>query len=59
MSREGLPENIFITAEDQSGAIMALSAPSLKLFGIQFHPESIMTQYGKLMMQNFIKIAQG
>ena len=59
VSREGLPENIFITAEDQSGAIMALSAPSLKLFGIQFHPESIMTQYGKLMMQNFIKIAQG
>ena len=37
---------------------MALSDASQKLYGIQFHPESVMTEYGKEMIQNFLKIAQ-
>ena len=55
---EGLPENITVTAEDENGTIMALSDASQKLYGIQFHPESVMTEYGKEMIQNFLKIAQ-
>ena len=53
-----LPENISITAEDEIGTIMALSSSSLKLYGIQFHPESVMTEYGDKMIRNFLKIAQ-
>jgi len=56
--REGLPENISVTAEDEHGTIMALSDSSQKLYGIQFHPESIMTEYGEQMIRNFLKIAQ-
>ena len=56
--REDLPENISVTAEDDRGTIMALSASSLKLYGIQFHPESVMTEHGQEMIRNFLKIAQ-
>lgn len=56
--REGLPENVLITAEDENGGVMALSDPSKKMYGIQFHPESVMTEYGDQMMRNFLKIAQ-
>lgn len=56
--RGNLPESIHITAEDEQGAIMALSAPTQKLYGIQFHPESIMTEHGEQMIRNFLKIAQ-
>ena len=56
--REGLPENITVTAEDENGTIMALSDASQKLYGIQFHPESVMTEYGEEMIQNFLKIAK-
>ena len=31
---------------------------SKKMYGIQFHPESVMTEYGQEMIQNFLKIAQ-
>ena len=55
---EGLPENITVTAVDENDTIMALSDASQKLYGIQFHPESVMTEYGEEMIQNFLKIAQ-
>ena len=58
VAQEDLPENISITAEDEIGTIMALSSSSLKLYGIQFHPESVMTEYGDKMIRNFLKIAQ-
>jgi len=56
--REGLPENVLVTAEDEFGGVMALSEPNKKMYGIQFHPESVMTEHGGRMMQNFLKIAQ-
>ena len=56
--REGLPENVLVTAEDEFGGVMALSEPNKKMYGIQFHPESVMTEHGGQMMQNFLKIAQ-
>ena len=55
--RESLPENISIIAEDENGTIMALSDSTKKIYGIQFHPESIMTEYGQQIIQNFLKIA--
>jgi Anthranilate/para-aminobenzoate synthases component II len=58
VAREGMPENISVTAEDENGTIMAISDASQKLYGIQFHPESVMTEYGEEMIRNFFKIAQ-
>lgn len=58
VAREGMPENILVTAEDENGTIMAISDASQKLYGIQFHPESVMTEYGEEMIRNFFKIAQ-
>lgn len=48
------PEVLEITAVDENGQIMALKHQSLPIYGLQFHPESIMTPDGKTMLQNFI-----
>jgi anthranilate synthase/aminodeoxychorismate synthase-like glutamine amidotransferase len=51
-----LPDEIKITAEDDNGLIMALEHHSHPLFGVQFHPESIATEYGKTLIRNFLHI---
>jgi anthranilate synthase component 2 len=56
VSKEGLPDCLEITAEDDAGLIMALRHRSNDVKGLQFHPESIMTQYGKQIISNWIKI---
>lgn len=43
-----------ITAIDESGEIMAMQHKTLALYGVQFHPESIMTEFGKELMNNFL-----
>jgi len=48
------PEDLEITATDKNNQIMALQHKSLPIYGIQFHPESIMTPDGKTMLKNFI-----
>ncbi|WP_459890724.1 anthranilate synthase component II [Desulfothermus okinawensis] len=50
------PLKIDATAED--GVIMALSHPDYPLFGVQFHPESFLTQYGVQMARNFLTILE-
>jgi anthranilate synthase component 2 len=54
VSREGLPEELQITAIDERDqSIMALSHRTYDVHGVQFHPESVLTEYGKVMMQNW------
>jgi anthranilate synthase component 2 len=48
------PETLEITATDENGQIMALKHKELPIYGLQFHPESIMTPQGKTMLKNFI-----
>jgi anthranilate synthase component 2 len=56
VSKEGLPAGISISAEDEDGDIMAFDVAEMNAFGIQFHPESVMTPMGKKMIQNFIEL---
>ena len=49
-----LPSNLQATAVSEDGVVMALSVRDRPIFGIQFHPESYFTQYGKKIIENFI-----
>lgn len=44
-----------VTAYNDSGVVMAIENPDLKVYGVQFHPESIMTPEGKKMIGNFLE----
>ena len=52
---ENLPEELMITAEDEKGVMMALRHRDLDVRGVQFHPESVLTQFGKEMMKNWLE----
>ena len=52
--REGLPDTLRITAEDEHGVIMALAHKTLDVKGLQFHPESVLTEHGKAMIANWL-----
>jgi anthranilate/para-aminobenzoate synthase component II len=46
---------LIITAQTERGIVMGLRHKTLKVEGVQFHPESIKTEYGMEMLKNFIK----
>ncbi len=50
-----IPDTLRIIAESDDGTVMAVEHESAPTFGIQFHPESIMTPMGKEIIENFIK----
>jgi anthranilate synthase component II len=50
-----LPSQLRITAIDENGVVMALRHTEFDICGVQFHPESIMTDYGKQMLINFFE----
>lgn len=50
-----IPEELKITALTSDGEVMAVQHKAYPIYGVQFHPESIMTPYGKQMLYNFIK----
>ena len=56
VEREGLPNVFEIVAWNEEGLIMGLKHKDFPIWGIQFHPESILTPYGKNLLRNFISI---
>ena len=56
--QETLPETLNITARTADGEIMAVQHCSYPVYGIQFHPESILTPDGKQILKNFLNIVQ-
>ena len=55
VDNEGLPDSLTVTAiDDQDNSIMALRHKQYDVRGVQFHPESVLTEYGKAMMQNWL-----
>ena len=58
IERESLPECLEISAETQEGEIMGVRHKVFPMEGVQFHPESIMTQGGKIILKNFLAIRE-
>ena len=55
VERESLPQELMITAELDDGTIMGLKHKYLPIEGVQFHPESIASEYGHKLLRNFTK----
>ena len=53
--RDTIPEELKITAFTRDGEVMAIQHRDYPVYGVQFHPESIMTPDGKTILRNFIK----
>ena len=53
-----MPDCLAVTARTDDGEIMAVKHRKYPVYGVQFHPESIMTPDGKLMLKNFIELAE-
>ena len=51
-----LPKDLEITAETKDGLIMAMKHKKFQTYGLQFHPESIFTEEGKMIIQNFVEV---
>lgn len=56
VEKESLSGELEVTAKTEDGEIMGLKHKEYPVYGIQFHPESILTDCGKHMLQNFLKI---
>jgi len=56
--RETMPGELEITAQTQDGLVMALAHRSQPVYGVQFHPESILSEHGHLMIRNFLDMAR-
>ncbi len=55
---EGLPDELRVTAKTENGIVMGLRHREHPTYGVQFHPESILTQDGKLLLLNFLRLAR-
>lgn len=56
--RDNAPAELSVTAETEDGLIMGLSHNSLPVHGVQFHPESILSQHGHRILSNFLDLAR-
>ncbi|MDX7950879.1 aminodeoxychorismate/anthranilate synthase component II [Lichenihabitans sp. Uapishka_5] len=58
VARDSLPDVLSVTAETDDGTIMGLSHRSHPVHGVQFHPESIASEHGHLILKNFLALAE-
>ena len=56
IERSSMPECLEITAETEEGEVMGVRHKHLPVWGVQFHPESILTESGRLILENFLKL---
>ncbi len=56
IEKETCPKNLEITAQTKDGIIMGIADEKLKIFGVQFHPESIASEHGHQIIKNFLEL---
>jgi anthranilate synthase/aminodeoxychorismate synthase-like glutamine amidotransferase len=56
IQRETMPDCLEITAETEEGEVMGVKHKQLPIWGVQFHPESILTENGRQILSNFLKL---
>jgi anthranilate synthase/aminodeoxychorismate synthase-like glutamine amidotransferase len=56
LERESLPSDLEVCAWTAEGEVMGIRHRDLELWGVQFHPESILTPQGRLLLQNFLTL---
>jgi anthranilate synthase component 2 len=56
IEKESLPNCLEVTATTSDGEIMGVRHKTLAVEGVQFHPESILSEYGHELLHNFLKI---
>lgn len=54
---DSLPADLIITVRGEEGRVMGLAHKEYRVRGVQFHPESIMTEHGKKMIENWLKLS--
>ena len=54
IKEETLPSDLAITGRSESGVVMSVQHKELPIFGVQFHPESVMTEHGHLLLANWL-----
>ena len=57
VDRASMPRELVTNAETEDGLVMGLMHASLPIHGVQFHPESIASEHGHLMLKNFLELA--
>jgi anthranilate synthase component 2 len=57
VDRDSIPADLQVTAEADDGVVMGLSHRNAPLHGVQFHPESILSEHGHRILRNFLDIA--
>ena len=55
-AKDTIPDCLKVTAETDDGEVMAVEHREYKVYGLQFHPESILTPQGRIMLRNFLDV---
>lgn len=55
---DSLPPQLQVDARTDDGVVMAVSHRSMPIYGVQFHPEAVLTQYGHELLENFCRICE-